>query len=66
MKRHLVLLAVFLTSLLASGTWALDPYYHTNAEIDSEIHAWQQLLPEYVQLDSIGHSQQDFLPIWAV
>lgn len=45
---------------------SLDPGYHTNEEIYQAMLYWQQLYPDSVRIDTIGYSQQDSLPIWAV
>jgi len=44
----------------------IDPGYHDNQEIYDEIVAWQELYPDTVRIDTIGYSQQDGMPIWAV
>lgn len=45
---------------------AIDPLYHDNAEIYAEIDSLQQLNPDISRIDTIGYSQRDGLPIWAM
>ena len=60
-------------SLLSTAIWSnalfgdiSDPGYHTVDEIYEEIFALQEEYPFWVRVDSIGHSQVDKLPIYAV
>jgi len=66
MIRQLAPLILCLSALWAPTALALDPFYHTNPEIYDAITAWQQIYPDSVRVDTIGWSQQDSLPIWAV
>ncbi len=43
-----------------------DPAYHTLEEINARIFALQDSVPEWVRVDSIGHSQEEGLPIYVV
>lgn len=43
-----------------------DPVYHTVEEIYARMFALQDSLPDRVRVDSIGHSQQDRIPIYAL
>lgn len=43
-----------------------DPAYHNLDEIYTEIIALQDSFPDYFRIDTIGYSQQEGLPIWAV
>jgi len=66
MNSKLALLGLAVLSLSTIPAQALDPFYHTNQEIYDEIVGWQQTYPDSVRVDTIGYSQQDSLPIWAV
>ncbi len=66
MKSRLALLALLLTGLFATRLPAIDPYYHTLAEINDQIYAWQQMYPDTVAVYTVGYSQLDHLPILAV
>ncbi len=66
MNQGLKALAVVLSMSFALSAYAIDPGYHDNQEIYQEITAWQDSLPEFVRVDTIGWSQRDSLPIWAV
>ena len=44
----------------------LDSAYHNNDEILAELAAYAEEYPEWMTLDSIGHSAEFGLPIWMV
>jgi hypothetical protein len=66
MKKTLLLLGLALICMTNTAAADIPPGYHDNQEIYDEIVAWQQLYPDSVRIDTIGYSQQDGLPIWAV
>lgn len=43
-----------------------DPVYHDLDEVYEEIFTLQEQFPDRMRIDSIGHSQQEGLPIYAV
>jgi len=45
---------------------SLDSAYHDNAEILAELQHYAEAYPDWVALDSIGHSAEYGLPIWCV
>ncbi|HHE47048.1 MAG TPA: hypothetical protein ENL08_05045, partial [Bacteroidetes bacterium] len=61
---------LFLLSVLLPANRLLadinDPAYHTLEEIHARIFALQDSVPQWVRVDSIGHSQEDGLPIYVV
>jgi len=67
-------LFILITLLLCANLFSqviLHPRYHTYEEIKAEIDSLQNLYPEFVMIDSIGHTlgadpYQEPLPIWAV
>lgn len=66
-RSYVVLIALF--SLVFAGTvqaYIDDPEYHHLDEIWEEIFALQEEFPQWVRVDSIGHSQEEGLPIYAV
>ncbi|NQU04707.1 MAG: T9SS type A sorting domain-containing protein [Calditrichaeota bacterium] len=44
----------------------LDPAYHNNEEIFDELTFYSEEYPDWIVLDSIGHSAEYGLPIWMV
>ncbi len=48
------------------GADITDPAYHTLEEVYEEIFALQEQYPDRMKIDSIGHSQQEKLPIYAI
>jgi len=64
-KTKIFLLAASLLICVSTAS-ALDSLYHDNQEIYDEITAWADSLPDFVLIDTIGYSQNDTLPIWAV
>ena len=65
-KIALALIILITFSNIVFSQVTLDPRYHTNEEIKSEIDALQELYPEIVKVESIGVTLTDNLPIWAV
>jgi hypothetical protein len=63
-----LLIALLAILLLNSAVMARydDPAYHNLDDIYTEIIALQDSFPNYFRLDTIGYSQQEGLPIWAV
>ncbi len=59
------LLTLLLFNSLAYSRYD-DPAYHSLDDIYTEIIALQDSFPTYFRLDTIGYSQQEGLPIWAV
>ncbi len=53
---------IFLT--LSYSAYSLDPVYHNNEEIYAELQRLKRLYPDYIAVDSIGHSSEYELPIW--
>lgn len=53
--------AVLTTALPAT---ALPSAYHSPDEIAAVLHRWEQNYPEWVRVDSVGHTSQNRLPIW--
>ncbi len=66
MTGRLTLFTLISMVLTCGAASAIDPEYHTNDEIYEQIVAWQDSLPDFVRVDTIGYSQRDHLPIWAV
>ncbi|MBZ0264166.1 hypothetical protein K8I28_05820, partial [bacterium] len=64
MKRQLLILALLLISVSAHAQ--LDARYHTLPEIHELLFDLQGEYPDRIAIDSIGHSQQDSLPIYLV
>ncbi len=60
-----ILLLLFTLSNTAFARWD-DPEYHHYDEILPELLALQEEYPDYIQIDTIGYSQQEHLPFWAV
>ena len=70
MKSTFFLILLLLCTNLFSQV-ILHPRYHTYAEIKAEIDSLQEQYPQFVMVDSIGHTlgadpYQEPLPIWAV
>jgi hypothetical protein len=57
---------VALVWISVADAFITDPRYHTVDEINARIFALQDSFPDWVRVDSIGHSQQEHLPIYAV
>ncbi len=66
MTGRLIITAIAVMLILFATASAYDEEYHTNDEIYDEIVAWQDSLPDWCRVDTIGYSQLDSLPIWAV
>ncbi|MFH1863271.1 MAG: M14 family zinc carboxypeptidase [bacterium] len=66
MSWRMIVLCLIVANWLPMAAFALDPEYHTLTEIYDEILNYQQTFPDTVRIDTIGYSQQDHLPIWAV
>jgi len=60
----MVLLAFMVSFNIALNAQEIDPAYHNNEEIMIELTSFVDDYPDWVTLDSIGHSAQDSLPIW--
>ena len=69
MKKNLVIIILIFGSILFAQL-NLDPYYHTNEEIQSELEALAAEYPDIMKLEQIGTTFgspfQDPLPVWAV
>ncbi|TKJ41137.1 hypothetical protein CEE37_05570 [candidate division LCP-89 bacterium B3_LCP] len=66
MSYRLFLMGLIIAGFTCLANAYIDPGYHDNQEIYDEIVAWQELYPDTVRVDTIGYSQEDGLPIWAV
>ncbi|MCX6641253.1 MAG: M14 family zinc carboxypeptidase [bacterium] len=66
MKKLSIFLIMIGGVVFAPKAQALDSLYHSLDEVYAIITSWQQQYPELVWVDTIGYSQQDHLPIWAV
>ncbi len=64
MSRWMVLLA--LLAVAAPRAYALPECYHTLDEIDQFLTDLQADHPDYIHIDSVGHSQRENLPIYLV
>lgn len=51
--------------LAVPGKAALDDYYYTNIEIKAELDSLASLYPDWIRVDSIGHSYELQEPIWS-
>ncbi len=60
------LIAILLLSAGSLYAFIDDPEYHQLDEIWEEIFALQEEFPQWLRVDSIGHSQEEGLPIYAV
>lgn len=65
MQKHIfhILLILFILSGVVHAQ-ELDSAYHNNEEILAELTAYAEEYPEWMTLDSIGHSAEYGLPIW--
>jgi hypothetical protein len=60
----IIIFAVLIITLAAQI--GLPPRYHTYDEMKAELDSLQAVYPDLVYIDSIGVTQNDNLPIWAV
>ena len=60
----IIQLLAFLIILPFSAIFALAPEYHGPDEIYEELIRLQDNFPEWIAIDSIGHSSEFELPIW--
>ncbi len=65
MKRLMIFIMMLATAISALAQ-ELDPRYHNVQEIHDFIFNLQYQYPDRVKVDSVGHSQQDSLPIYLV
>ena len=56
----------FILNRISHSTGLDDPAWHHVDEIYARMFALQDSLPDWVRVDSIGHSQQDRIPIYAI
>ena len=62
MQKHILFILFILVNILHAQE--LDPAYHNNEEILDELTFYSEEYPDWVVLDSIGHSAEFGLPIW--
>ena len=62
-RNNSILLVVFLFCI-AGNAVALEDVYHSPDEIIAELNQLQRDFPDWVRLDSIGHSARSHMPIW--
>jgi hypothetical protein len=64
MQKHILFILLILSGIVHAQE--LDQAYHNNEEIFDELTFYSEQYPEWVVLDSIGHSAEYGLPIWMV
>ncbi len=65
-NRHLAAALISILMPICLSAQPLDEAYHNNAEIIAELRQLARQYPDWMSLDSIGHSAEDSLPIWCV
>ncbi len=65
MSRLALLSAILCMLLVSTGRAALEDYYYNNVEIKHELDSLAALYPDWIKVDSIGHSYELEEPIWS-
>jgi len=65
-KLTLMNLVVACAFLSVENCYSIDPVYHDLDEIYDELVALSEEYPDWVSLDSVGHSSNYNLPIWMI
>lgn len=59
-------LIIILISISVGNAQVTDPRYHTTVEIADELHTYAALYPDICQLDTLGYTGVDNLPLYAL